>query len=198
MKEVSIISSNYWQEREQYISTKFHPSPLHCPCHVLCNSVNQVITAGLLYNQGAGSIPEVSTLVTFLETKHWCLWQGGRAELPTLKWVAHSVMAIRWQWLGMDCLFITKDSGTQQDRQQVQWGRTSNADKGFANQTFTSQYRRNKSLSKLRIKLPFITTHHLKIQQSAFWCKTSLQAHFLLKGFCWFLHFESDVFFRNN
>lgn len=44
--------------------------------------VNYTTTAELLYSQGVGFLPEVSTLLTFLETKHWFLWQGRGLRCP--------------------------------------------------------------------------------------------------------------------
>lgn len=104
----------------------------------------------ILQQHDAGSVWKLCTLVTFSETKHQCLWQDNWAILPTLKWVAHSVMTLQWQWLGMECLFITSDCSSQQDRQKVQWVRTYSADKAFASQTLSPR-RLNKSVRK-----PFI------------------------------------------
>lgn len=81
IRTVSILTCNLGR------SSKY-PFIVQSPCHVLYYVTQwiEVIRAGVLYHQGAGTTPEVSTLVTFHETKHWRLWQGGWAEPSCQPW----------------------------------------------------------------------------------------------------------------
>lgn len=154
---------------------------VHCSCYVLCNSMHQVITGEVFdrHNQpGCWFHPWCQHTVDISWDKALTLLAGLPcwAALPTLKWVAHSLMVVQWLWLGKECLSITSDGSTQRDGQKVEWGRTCNADKGFDSQTFTSQHSPNKSVTKL-----YIIFHSYRFDVPTFRYNSSLQAQVLIK-----------------
>ncbi len=88
------------------------------------------------------------------------------AVLPTLKWVAHSVMTLRWQWLGM-CVYLSPViAALRKTGRRYSEGGQAMLTKVLPIRLLTSQYRPNNSLDKL-CSIHIIPLHYLKIQRSA-------------------------------